>query len=165
MCKCSYAWHKAPNYNHSERNHPTQPLPIELYNTHPLIFKPQQCIYIDGSFIPSDENGIGNTTRSHVYWPANNLWIVERLLGLQKYILKAELDVILIAVQCAQHHTQDTHIFTNSLDSIYLLHNHIRHPSSQHNHPDKLLIVIVVNHITWSSHKITIQKVIGHMGK
>jgi hypothetical protein len=33
---------------------------------------------------------------------------------------------------------------------------------NQHNHTDKLLIVVVVNHITWSTHKITIQNIRTH---
>ena len=87
--------------------------------------------------------------------------IAERLPGLQN-ILRAELNTILIAVHNTRQSTQDIHIFTDSLNSIYLIHNHIRHPSSQHNHPDKLLISAIVNHITWSTHKITIHKVRAH---
>jgi hypothetical protein len=112
-------------------------------------------------FHTSDEHGIGDTAGSGVYSPANNLRIAERLPSLQN-ILRVELYTILIAIQGAQHHMQDTQIFTNSLNSIYLIHNHMRHPSSQHNHPDKLLIAAIVNHITWSTHKITIQKVRAH---
>jgi len=67
-------------------------------------------------------------------------------------------------MQCTQHLTQDTHIFTCNLNSIYLIHNHIWHPSSQHNDPYKLLIATIVNHITWTTHKITIQKVRAHTG-
>ena len=104
---------------------------------------------------------MGNISGLGVYSPANNLRIVERLPSLQN-ILKAKLNAILIAIQGTQHHTQDTHIFTNSLHSMYLIHNHIRHPSSQHSHPDKLLIAVIVDHITWSTHKITIQKVRTH---
>ena len=48
----SCAWHNAPNYHHMENNHPTPPLPIELYNTYPLKFKPQQCIYTNGLLYP-----------------------------------------------------------------------------------------------------------------
>ena len=107
--KLSRAWHKAPIYNN-----PTQPLPIELYHTHPIKFKPQQCIYTDGSFIPLDENGIGNTKGSGVYCPANNLQNAKRLPSLQN-TLKAELNAILIAIQKTQHYTQDTHIFIDSL--------------------------------------------------
>lgn len=60
-----------------------------------------------------------------------------------------------------QHHTQDIHIFIGSLYSIYLQHNHIQHPSSQHYYPYKLFIAIV-NQITSSTHKITIEKIKAH---
>ena len=66
-----------------------------------------------------------------------------------------------------RHHTQDhIFIFTDRFNSIYLINNHIRHPSSHHNHPDKLLIADIVSQITvtWSTHKITIQKVRAHTG-
>ena len=138
-------------------------MPNELYNTHPLKFKSQQCIYTNGSFIPPDKNGTCNTIGVGVYCPANNLQIAERLLGLQN-ILHAELNTLLIAIQCTQHLTQDTQIFIDNLNSIYLVHNHIQHPSSQHKHPDKLLIAAIVNHITCTTHKITIQKVRAHTG-
>ena len=150
--KYSSAWQQASQYNHSEINHSAHHLPTELYNIHPLKFKPQQCIYIDGSFIIPDEHGIGNTTGSGVYSPANNIRIADRLPGLQN-ILRAQLNAILIAIQSTQYHTRDIHIFTNNLNSIYLINNRIRHPSSQHNHPDKLLIAAIVIHITWFTQK------------
>ena len=120
-------------------------------------------MYTNGSFIPPDKHGIGNTTEFGVYSPANNIRIAERLPSLQN-ILRVELNAILIAIQSTQHHTQDIHLLTDNLNSIYLINNHIRHPSSQYNHPDKLLIVAIVNHITWSMHKITIQKIRAHIG-
>lgn len=156
--KLTRAWHIAPTCQRLESNHPPQPLPIELFHNHILKFKTQQCIYTDGSFIPPYKNGKGNTAGSGVYYPTHNLHITKRLPCLQN-ILRAELNAILIAIQGTQHHTQDTYIFTYSLNIVYLIHNHIRHPSSQHNHPDKLLIAAIVNHITWSTHKIAIQKV------
>jgi hypothetical protein len=56
----------------------------------------------------------------------------------------------------------DTHIFTNSLNSIYLLHNHTKSPSFQSNHHDKLLIAYIINTIKNSHHRFTIQKVRAH---
>lgn len=52
-------------------------------------------------------------------------------------------------------------IFTNSLNNIYLLNNHIHNPSSQHNHPNKLLIASTVFHIQQSLHQTTTQHVIA----
>lgn len=56
----------------------------------------------------------------------------------------------------------ETYIFTNSLYSIYLLRNHIKSPSFQSNHHDKLLIAYIINTIKNSHHRFTIQKVHAH---
>lgn len=139
------------------------PLPANFYHTHLHKYHPQQCIYIDGSFIPPTKNteGLieGNTSGSGVYSPNNN--IAERLPGYQN-ILRAELNVILLAIK-AIHTTQtNIHVFTYSLNSIYLLHNHIHHPTSQHHHPDKLLIADIIRQIYRTPHTIHIHKVRAH---
>ena len=54
------------------------------------------------------------------------------------------------------------HIFTDSLNSIYLINNHIQHPTSQHHHPDKLLIAAIIHQIYWTPHMIHIHKVRAH---
>ena len=59
-------------------------------------------------------------------------------------------------IKCA---LQGTFIPTHNLNSMYLIHNHIRHPSSQHDHPDKWFISTIVNQIIRFTHKITILKV------
>lgn len=51
------------------------------------------------------------------------------------------------------------HIITNNLNEIYLTNKHIGGLSSQHNHPDKLLIALIVHLIIWSLYMITIQKI------
>ena len=56
----------------------------------------------------------------------------------------------------------DTHIFIDSLNSIYLIHNHIHHPTSQHHHPDKLLIATIVRQIFWTPCIVYIHKVPAH---
>ena len=50
----------------------------------------------------------------------------------------------------------------NNLNNIYLINNHIRHPSSQQHHLDKLLIAAIVHEIYWTAHKISIHKVRAH---
>jgi hypothetical protein len=47
----------------------------------------------------------------------------------------------------------------NSLSNIYLLLNHINHPSSQNNHLNKLLNAHIINAIKYSSYNITIKKI------
>ena len=58
---------------------------------------------------------------------------------------------------------QNTYVFTDNLNNTYLINNHIHHPSSQHNHPDKLLISTMVHQIPWIKHNITIQKARAHI--
>ena len=53
-------------------------------------------------------------------------------------------------------------IFADNLNRNYLLHYYINHPSSQHNHLDKLLIVTIIFNSQHSTHKIMIQKVRAH---
>lgn len=59
-------------------------------------------------------------------------------------------------IKCAP---QDTFVPTDNLKSMYLINNHIRHPLSQHDHPDKLFISAIVNHIIQFTHIIRILKV------
>ena len=120
---------------------------------------------MDGSFIPPTTNFegqiIGNIAGSGVYSPHNKIQISERLPEYQN-ILRAELNAILIAIKTIQTTQIDTHIFTNSLNNIYLINNHILHPTSQHHHPDKLLIAAIIHQIYWTPHKISIHKVRAH---
>jgi hypothetical protein len=57
-----------------------------------------------------------------------------------------------------------THIFTDSVNSIYLLMNHIQHPTSQHHHPDKILIAAIIHQIYLTPHFVHIHKVRAHTG-
>ena len=56
----------------------------------------------------------------------------------------------------------DTHIFTCTLNSIFLINNYIQHPSLENHHPNKLLILIIVHQIYKTLHTIHIHKVRGH---
>ena len=47
---------------------------------------------------------------------------------------------------------------------MYLINNHIQHPTSQHDHPNKLLIVAIIHQIYWTPHLIHIHKVRAHTG-
>jgi ribonuclease HI len=112
---------------------------------------------------PSEGQIEGNTAGSGVYNPNNNTKISERLPGYQN-ILRAKLNAILIAVKNIQITQIDIHIFTDSINIIYLINNHIHHPTSQHHHPNKLLIATTVRQIYWTPHKVHIHKVRAHTG-
>ena len=122
---------------------------------------------MDGTFTPPSKNSegqiVGNTAGSGVYSPYRNTRILERLPGYPN-ILRAELNAILIAIKNTQNTQQDTYVFTNSLNDIYLINNHIQHPTSQHHHPNKLLIAAIVRQIYRSPHMIHILKVRTHIG-
>ena len=47
-------------------------------------------------------------------------------------------------------------------NNIYLISNHIQHPTSQQHHPDKLLVATVLHQIYWTPHLIHIHKVKAH---
>ena len=149
--KFSNTWKNTPKNNTpTTKTIPTITLPTKYYQYHPLKYHPQQCIYTDGSFIPPSKNSEGqiegNTVGSGIYSPNNNTQISERLPGYQN-ILRAELNAILIAIKTIQTTQTDTHIFTDNLNSIYLINNHIQRPTSQHHHPDKLLIAAIIHQI------------------
>jgi hypothetical protein len=71
------------------------------------------------------------------------------------------LNTILIARKTIQTNQANTHIFTNNLNNIFFINNHRRHPSSQQ-HPDKLLIIALINQTYWTNHMISIHKVKAH---
>ena len=65
---------------------------------------------------------------------------------------------VLIALTSTKFYQCDTFILTSNLNIIYLINNHIRHLSYQHNHPNKLLILAIVHQIVWSTHNIKKKK-------
>ena len=76
--KISKAWKDAPKANTlTQINTQITPLPAKYYHIHPLNYHPQQCIYMDGSFIPPTKNAKGqiegNTIGSGVYNLNNNI--------------------------------------------------------------------------------------------
>lgn len=86
-----------------------------------------QSIYIDGSFIPP--KGEGNVPSSSVYSLINDIQIVERLLCFQN-ILGAKLYAVWLALANTQNIPHKIHIFKDNLNNIYLINNHILHPST-----------------------------------
>lgn len=121
----------------------------------------EQCFYLDGSCIPLDEHGIGNIAGSRVYIPKNNICFAERLPRLPK-ILRTKYHALFIVQTPIKDQTQHTFIFTHSLNNIYLIGNHIRHPPSQDNRTDKLLLSTLVHQILWTKHNIAHIRITGN---
>lgn len=107
----SKAWHTTPN--------PITPCLGHIIHTLALKYNPQQCIYTDISFMPLDENEVGNTIGSWIYSPTHNLRITDRIPNLQN-ILRVELYAILIALNATHSHPQGVYILTYSLNSVYI---------------------------------------------
>ena len=147
-----YIYHQHPqNMAHhpfTTAPHPTYitPLPPKITNILPLRYPPTQSYYMDGSFTPYDGQGNGNIVSSGIFNTPLAINIVAKLLSYPN-ILRAELYALLLAIEHTKKLTIDTFIFTNNLNNIYLLLNHIRHPSSQYNHLDKLLIALIIDAI------------------
>jgi hypothetical protein len=74
---------------------------------------------------------------------------------LSEYLSSKALSFIL-ALQTTQHLHCNILKLIKSLKNIYLLNNHVKHPSSSHNHLHKLLIVAIIFHIEEYTHHIAL---------
>jgi hypothetical protein len=57
---------------------------------------------------------------------------------------------------------EPAHIFTNSLNSLYLINTQIKHPIQQNNHPDKTILALIVNLLKNRAAPTTLYKVRAH---
>ena len=89
------------------------------------------CTYTYCSFIPPNDHGKGIIPGSRVYSPNNDLHIVDKLLGLPN-IQCAKPYALFIGLIATKDQLQDTFMFTDNLNNLYLCNKHICHPSSQH---------------------------------
>ena len=60
------------------------------------------------------------------------------------------------------YHNETMHIFTDSLNSLYLLITQITHPSLHTNHPNKTILSEMVQMLQQRTHTLTIYKVQAH---
>jgi hypothetical protein len=54
---------------------------------------------------------------------------------------------------------EPAHIFTDSLNSLYLINIQIKHPTQQNNHPDKTILTSIINMLKNCTATITLYKV------
>ena len=121
-------------------------LPYMFYHINTPKYNPQQYVYTNGSFVLPEEYNIENFADSGVYGLNNDIRIIERLPGLPS-TLHMELYTLFIAIAATKDYWQDNVVFTDNLNNMYLINNHIHHPSPQHNHLDKLLILGIAHRI------------------
>jgi ribonuclease HI len=161
------AWQNTPKP--SPNIHATTPTPLlPIYtNNKPKKFIPHLCYYTDGSFQPSEQVIYNNvicwelaTVGYGIYNPLQKIKVSERLKGLQN-ILRVEMTAIhhnlKLLNQLFPH--EPTHIFTDSLNSLYLINTQIKHPTQQNNHLDKLLLADIVKMLQNRTFPLTIHKV------
>ena len=67
-----------------------------------------------------------------------------------------------IQMSITQYQNKPIHIFTDSLNSLYLLNTQIKHPSLHNNHPDKTTLLEMVNMLQQRTQTLTIYKVRAH---
>jgi hypothetical protein len=117
---------------------------------HQLKLPQQYCYYSDGSFtLPKQQAnrfqdlaqvGYGNWN------PLLKINLPQRLIGLQN-ILRAEISAIhhTLQILTQEFPNEPTHIFTDSLNSLYFINTQIKHPMQQNNHSDKTILTSIVN--------------------
>ena len=82
-----------------------------------------------GSFTPSDGQGEGNIVGLGIFNTQLVINIIAKLLSYPN-ILRAKLYALLLAIEQTKKLTTGNFIFTDKLNNIYLLLNHIKRPSS-----------------------------------
>jgi ribonuclease HI len=114
------------------------------------MFPPQYCYYTDGSFTPPKQQANGFWDLAQAGYGIWNLLLKinlpQRLIGLQN-IFCAEISTIhhTLQILIQEFNNEPAHIFTDSLNSLYLINTQIKHPTQQNNHPDKKILASIVN--------------------
>jgi ribonuclease HI len=164
-------------YNKTWHTLPDPPPPIHFANTAllfpnytfalPLKYLPKYSYYTDGSFYPpkqiSPNNWRPEMASYGVFSPIKNLHISERLPGLQN-ILRAELMAIYTTIKLSitNYIEEPVFIFTDSLNSLYLLNTQIKHPSLHNNHPDKTILTQIIEMLQSRTQPTSLCKVKAH---
>jgi hypothetical protein len=141
---------------------------MPTYNTdYPLKFSPEFSYCTDGSFVPPKEQDNGFWTRETssygIFNSPKNIAISKRLLGLQN-ILHTELTAIHhpLTLINANFPMEHAYIFTDSLNSLFLLHTQIQKPTSHLNHPDKVMSASIVSLMQNRTQPLFLHKVRAH---
>jgi hypothetical protein len=158
-------WNKTPHPISRNQNAPIQ-LPNFLPKQHKK-FPPQYCFYTDDSLTPPKQ------LSANIWEPARaeyGIWnplfkrdISNRLIGLQN-ILRAEITTIYhtLVILNQEFPQEPAHIFTNNLNSLYLINTQIKHPTQQNNHQDKTILALIVQMLKNRVAPTTLYKVRAH---
>jgi ribonuclease HI len=146
--------HKHPKWNKSPyppQTNPSNTLQLpDFSHIHQPKFQDQYCYYTDGSFtLPKQQdNGFWAPAQAGygIWNPLFKINLPQRLIGLQN-ILRAEISAIhhTLQILIQDFPNEPAHIFTDSLNSLYLINTQIKHPTQQNNHLDKTILASIVN--------------------
>ena len=161
--------HKLLNSTHGHSYYHLTLLPPLPHFTHTTIpkFPLEYCYYTDGSFIlPKQINKITwlpETVAYGIFNAHKQIEISKRLLGLYN-ILRAKLMALYNSIKLSLelYHNKPVHIFTESLNSLYLHNTQIRHPFLHTNHPNKIILSKMVQMLQQRTNIFTIYKVRAH---
>jgi ribonuclease HI len=133
----------------------------------PPKFPPLYNYYTDGSFTPPKQiapnTWCPKKASYGIYNPIKDLQISKCLPGLQN-ILRAELMAIYTVIQLSitTYMEEPIYIFTDSLNSLYLINTQLRHPSTHNNHPDKTILAKITEMLQTRTHPTHLHKVKAH---
>jgi ribonuclease HI len=163
--------HKHPKLNKS--SYPPQLNPLmapqlpDFPHIHQPKFPPQYCYYTDGSFIPPKQqaNGFWDPAQAGygIWNPLLKINLSQRLTGLQN-ILHVEMTAIhhTLQILTQEFPNEPAHIFTYSLNSLYLINTQIKYPTQQNNYPDKTILASIVNMLKNRTATTHLHKVRAH---
>ena len=67
-----------------------------------------------------------------------------------------------IKLSLTNYTNEPVHIFTDSLNSLYLLNTQIKHPSLHNNHPDKTILIQIIQMLQLRTQPTSLYKVKAH---
>ena len=133
----------------------------------PLKYHPHFSYYTDGSFKEPKLISPGvwrkETAGYDIYSP-KGLNIAERLYG-HHNILKAEMIAIhkTLRIINDQYPNEPAYIFTDSLNTLYLLNTQIKYPTLHNSHPYQVTLASMVKLLQKRSQPTTLYKVRAHV--
>ena len=149
-------------------NYSMTPPPLPNYHTHihPK-YDPAHSYYTDGSFKEPVESSPGHWLREKagygIYTPNKEIKLAKRLHRLQN-ILRAEMMAIHKTLQIitTKYNNEPAHIFTGCINALYLLNTQITHPTLHNSHPDKTILMSMVQMLQSRTQITTLHKVRAH---
>jgi ribonuclease HI len=164
--KTEKSWHILSTPYPMRTNMPTPHFPNYTFAL-PQKFPPMYSYYTNGSFTPPKQVA-PNTWRPEkasygIYNPIKDLQISERLPRFQN-ILRAELMAIYTAIQLSitSYTEEPIYIFTDNLNSLYLINTQLRHPSAHNNPPDKTILEKIMEMLQRRTHPTQLHKIKAH---